>query len=1018
MNKTRVFSLLLSLVILISCLPVLPVSAAEELSATFICGDHSYVFTGSASEIAKISMVVSSTGFTLSCGDTTYTHVETQPFVGYKFDPSSDDVLYIDEFWIFNLSNHYGGASYTQYLYPYHPDYESGDTSSYTTTITIDGEPFTWSSSSSSPTVTMTVTSTGCTMTDGVTAQTYSYSGSQVFQGLSLSSGGSVSVSVGSQQVCSGSSGKDMAYAFYSVASAPSIQTYSTTVYIGSNSYVFSAEACSPSLSMTVTSSGLTMTDGTSTKTYYYDGSGSFQGFSTSSAGALVYSIGDVISFDGSDGQDKSIHLYPVAQTSVQTYYSTIKVGDSQYVFSSTVSTPKVTITVNNAGASLTDGSKTFAYTYSGEGTFQGLSYSATGSASFVPGESYSLAAGDHTLYAIASSPVVNLTATFISGDQSYIFEGTADEIANISMVVSSTGFTLSCGDTTYTHVETQPFVGYKFDLSSDDVLYIDEFWIFQLSSHYGGVSYIQYLYPYNSSSYTNIISIGSIDYSFSGSDSDRSPDVTLTVTEDGCTLTDGVVTYSYLYPGVGTFSGFACSGFEGVAYPVGFSATFSGVEGASVSSSLIPVAIDQTFHKVTSDLDDWTGTYLIVYEISGTAGYLFTGVDAKQNVVEAVIADGVISTTASTLACCPVKIVRYGEGYSIQLLSSVNAGKYISASTGSYNKIIFSNDPQQLTISYNGLNTVILDGEKPFQFNKSSSYQWFRFFGAVPGGQSEIALYRLDETPEPETFDTVIDISGQQFIFSSYNLYPKVTVAVTETGCTLSDGAETRTWTFDGDGKYKGLSLSSDVDFVYLPGVELSFQGSSSENTFQLIPYVDGFYHTAVVIDGFYYTFYSSGASPTVTMTVTSTGCTMTDGVTTYVYEYQDEYAVFAGFSLEEGTVPTLLVGTSVTFNGQLALDQTFFLFAVGEIRFDDEDSFRGGVFGWFQRLFDLISKLPDKIRKAIFGEDVLNSVNDASSVLGSTGLFRQAYNALYAGWGLRDLLEDPDGPFAWLLG
>lgn len=81
-----------------------------------------------------------------------------------------------------------------------------------------------------------------------------------------------------------------------------------------------------------------------------------------------------------------------------------ITIGSEQFSFASPTEQPAVTVEVTDTGALLYYGTMSYIYTYSGDGTFQGLSYSATGSASLVPGESYSLAAGDHTLYAIAST--------------------------------------------------------------------------------------------------------------------------------------------------------------------------------------------------------------------------------------------------------------------------------------------------------------------------------------------------------------------------------------------------------------------------------------------------------------------------------------------------------------------------------------------------------------------------------------------------------------------------------------
>ncbi len=152
-------------------------------------------------------------------------------------------------------------------------------------------------------------------------------------------------------------------------------------------------------------------------------------------------------------------------------------------------------------------------------------------------------------------------------------------------------------------------------------------------------------------------------------------------------------------------------------------------------------------FEKVTQDLQDWTGTYLITYEKDGQL-CIFNGVDEKGNF-------------ATTLAqACLLVVEKCGDGYSFRLVGGANSGKYLAAKAGK-NAIVFNDTPVALTLAFNGENAVIKDGKAPFQFNNGDGDGRFRFFGKNNGGQSEIDLYRLKEDPSAPTEPTVPDTTA-----------------------------------------------------------------------------------------------------------------------------------------------------------------------------------------------------------------------------------------------------------------
>ena len=613
MNKTRAFSLLLALVVLISCLPMIPVAADEIYSL-----DGSWQFTGDfRSLIADFYF-----DYSFYCEDTLF-----YGFVYYVED---------DELWFLTS--------------------ESDEVCVYD-----GGDGYYWTTDLGRPVISFAERVQ-------VTYDEYMF----------------------------------FEFCLTQIEDEPVV--YSTSISIGDTTYEFTGTDASPLVAMTVDIDGCTLSDGVNTYQYTYSGSGTFKGFSSSAEGSVSYSIGSTWNFGGKSGLNSQYTIYPIAEISVQAYYSTINIGSSQFVFSSTVSTPEVTIIVNDTGASLTDGSKTFTYTYSGEGTFQGLSFSATGVASLVPGESYPLAAGDHTLYAIAS---------------------TVGE------------FVLSAG---------------QWEANKSLASAANEY-------------------------------------------------VALSAWPDGLT-----------------------------SVPLSF------------------ISSGQTFSSMSYQSTIQYGNCLF-YEDSRVYGF-------------------------DTLAAIS------DPGWKMD----------------AYALVYFATD----------------------QSVPEAFYSWFTSNFKYVGSDSVDPIYTATIN--------IYDMTGVSLLatwsLSAPGTCPSFTFTVLDNGILVS-GDDTWTWTGAGDPFY-GFSFNAGSTIVsFAPGEVSSVSGT--------------------------------------------------------------------------------------------AADLTFSLYLVSDL---SEKVYQTGVLGWFQKLFDMIAELPDKIRKAIFGEDVLNSVNDASSVLGSTGLFRQAYNALYAGWGLRDLLEDPDGPFAWLLG
>lgn len=152
---------------------------------------------------------------------------------------------------------------------------------------------------------------------------------------------------------------------------------------------------------------------------------------------------------------------------------------------------------------------------------------------------------------------------------------------------------------------------------------------------------------------------------------------------------------------------------------------------------------------KVTKNLDDWSGDYLIVYEKSG---YCLNGslnsMDAKNNYSTVTISNGEIAST-SNVDSYKFTIAASGSGYTIYNAVS----KYYIGSNSTSNTLSASTSTKYInTISLNadgsahivGSKSSVLrfnTGEKRFRYYKSSSYT----------NQATVHLYKLEGESAPE---------------------------------------------------------------------------------------------------------------------------------------------------------------------------------------------------------------------------------------------------------------------------
>lgn len=141
------------------------------------------------------------------------------------------------------------------------------------------------------------------------------------------------------------------------------------------------------------------------------------------------------------------------------------------------------------------------------------------------------------------------------------------------------------------------------------------------------------------------------------------------------------------------------------------------------------------SYKKVTEAPADWSGTYVLVYENSGTEAYVWTGVDAVNCFTKATIENGKISGEFVTLT-----IAALDNGYSILLNGGTNNGKYVYRSSSS-NGLNIDGTQGLNTISINGNAVEIVSNETTLKFNKNSDQLRFRYFAK---GQQPVQLYKL----------------------------------------------------------------------------------------------------------------------------------------------------------------------------------------------------------------------------------------------------------------------------------
>ncbi len=248
---------------------------------------------------------------------------------------------------------------------------------------------------------------------------------------------------------------------------------------------------------------------------------------------------------------------------------------------------------------------------------------------------------------------------------------------------------------------------------------------------------------------------------------------------------------------------------------------------------SLLPTAVfaaepaEQTYVKVTEAPEDWSGTYLIVYE---TGKLILNGsldtLDAKNNTVDVTIADAKIIGDYAKYA---FTVEKMENGYAIQSAS----GKYISGKAGS--NVLNSGTTQAVnTISMDAGAVSIISDSTALQYNVSGAR--FRYYRNAD--QNPPALYKLEASaPERESGiisaadlrngDTVVifNPANGKALSTTYNGFYNNGTDVTLADGELSGYTAADIWTV-------GINEDGTYTFATSEGKKLSMDDSGRTST------------------------------------------------------------------------------------------------------------------------------------------------------------------------------------------
>lgn len=193
------------------------------------------------------------------------------------------------------------------------------------------------------------------------------------------------------------------------------------------------------------------------------------------------------------------------------------------------------------------------------------------------------------------------------------------------------------------------------------------------------------------------------------------------------------------------------------------------------------------SYEKVTSTPNDWTGEYLLVYEADATTAYSWTGVDAANCYEEMTINGNSISASNAIT----ISIAAMEGGYSILVNGGTNDGKYIYGQSGS-NTIKFGTSPELNTLEYESDGVKITSYTSVMRFNNASNNLRFRYFKSTSyTNQQAVQLYKKNDGGQQQETVATPTFSPAE---GSYFEPQQVTISCATEGATIcytTDGSD-----------------------------------------------------------------------------------------------------------------------------------------------------------------------------------------------------------------------------------
>ncbi len=214
------------------------------------------------------------------------------------------------------------------------------------------------------------------------------------------------------------------------------------------------------------------------------------------------------------------------------------------------------------------------------------------------------------------------------------------------------------------------------------------------------------------------------------------------------------------------------------------------------------------TYTKVGSDLTDFTGTYLIVYEAGKLALNGANIVDAGGNGVTVELENGVITGEYSAHT---FTITKDGANYIIQSAS----GKYIGKTSPTNGLNISQSTKYTHTISIDNSGNAVIksSGGYVLMFNAASDEMRFRYYNST---QKSIALYKLDEAVEPEPEETPSATVDSFGVTLNKGVTVRVTLTINEEWLAANSGAMVK---FSNDVEFPVVCVKDTYEVTLTPG-------------------------------------------------------------------------------------------------------------------------------------------------------------------------------------------------------